>query len=159
MLKKLRLKIADWLVGDDTVLFASKESNRILEEARYVDLPDDVLAAASRRWFHAIASVLKERADESKIPVSVYTTQQAVLSLAKHLKDANADTGSFFVMGTVDGGATQEDFEVVVYRRPHDPEAWDDSAPPVETVEEDDGRITSLTYRIRYDKEAPHVDA
>lgn len=149
MFIKMRRWIAGKILGDETALYLSSNVKSLMEGHLYNELSDEQLAAVSRRWFAAIRTTINETAGEKNLPVIVYTTQSAVLSLAQHLKELNAETGTFLVKGTIDGGATTEDFEVVVTRHPHDPSRWDDDAPAVEQTEDADGKITSLRYRIK----------
>lgn len=148
MFTKMRKWLAGKILGNETALYLSSDVESLMEGHLYCELSDEQLAAVSRRWFAAIRTTINETASEKNLPVIVYTTQSAVLSLAQHLKELNAETGTFSVKGTVDGGTTTEDFEVVFTRQPHDPSRWDDDAPAVEKIEDENGKITTLRYRI-----------
>jgi hypothetical protein len=148
MLRKLRRKVADFILGDDIVLFAPKRYIEALKLDDYSSMPDVMLAAATRRWFAACGQArVKMAMDEAK-PMSVFLAQSSVLSLARIAHDVNAETASYHISGSVDGGKTLEDFLLVLTRKPHDDADWEEDAPPVEQVEEG-GKIKSLTYRIR----------
>lgn len=151
MLKDARRKIAGWILGDDTALFLSKKAVAALDKADYLALDDEQLAAVTRRWFAATAQIMIKKGREKDIPVTVMQNEYAVLGLAKFLKDANADTATLSVKGTVDGGQTTEDFIVEVKRLPHNPARWLEPL-GVETTEAEDGRITHMSIRYSHDK-------
>lgn len=153
MLKKVRRKVAGWLLGNETALFLPKDAIAKLENRDYLSLSDEQLAAVTRRWFSAITSVIEEEANQKNIPVTVMQNEYAVLGLAKFLKDVNADTASLSVRGTIDGGKTTEDFFVDIKRLPHDPERWTEPLGMTTKVEED-GRITEMHFRYSHDEGA-----
>jgi len=148
MFKSLRRKIAGWLLGNETALFLSKEATASLDEGNYLALNDTDLAAVTRRWFVAIESVMKGRADEANIPVVVYQNEHAVLGLAQFLRETNADSATLKVMGTVDGWKTTEDYILEIQCLPHDPNRWGEQG--VTTVEED-GRLIEVEISYRHD--------
>src|SRR5687767_9644667 len=53
----LRRKIADKILGNQTVLFTSRQNLDAMEVGDYLSLPDEVLGMATRRWFLAIEEV------------------------------------------------------------------------------------------------------
>ena len=148
MLKNIRHKIAGWLLGDETALFLSKEATACLDKRNYLSLNDKDLVAVTRRWFVAIESVMKGRADEANIPVVVYQNEHAVLGLAQFLREANATSATIKVKGTVDNWKTTEDYILEIQCLPHDPSRWGDEG--VNEVKAEDGRLIELAFSYRH---------
>jgi len=109
---KLRRNIADKILGNQTVLFTSKRNIDLIEAGDYLSLPDEVLAASTRRWFMAIEEAHVRRAKREQKPVTAMVAQHAVLALASYVNRVKAETAEFTVRGSVDGGQTEKVYRV-----------------------------------------------
>ncbi len=108
----LRRKLAAIILGEQTAFFVPTKEKVKMETGQYLDLPDDVLGSATRRWFLAIEQAHAKRAEQEDRPVAMMTSQHAVLALASMSRDVNAETMNFVVRGSIDGGKTERVFEV-----------------------------------------------
>lgn len=115
-----RRRLADIILGKQTVLFTSRKNIELMEAGKYLELPDHALAAATRRWFHAIEAAHVVAAAGQNRPVTTMIAQHAVLALATYASKVNAETASFIMRGSIDGGQTERVFSVEFTRLPDD---------------------------------------
>lgn len=147
MFAKLRRRVADFILGNQTVMFTSRANLDRMECGDYLALPDDVLGVATRRWFAAIEEAHRRAADKERRPVSTMTSQHAALSLATMAARANAETLEINIRGSIDGGKTDRIFRVVVtFPEEHD---FGPLGVQMETDPADSDKITKLSLGFR----------
>lgn len=118
MFAKLRRQVADFILGDQTVLFTNGRDHELLKASRYLEASD---AAVGRMFKHhwAIASRFHaEKADKDGRTFRDAMISGSVLFLASEANKAKAGSADFTVTGSLDGGRTEGAWAVRVEQEP-----------------------------------------
>lgn len=136
---KTRRKLADFILGGQTVLFVNSEQADLLKRLDYLAIDDETLGLIYRRNWAIIAKHFADQGLDEDRPFRSVMGSGCVLYLASEAAKANAEQADFIVTGSIDGGRTSGKWGVHVEQLPDDyPDV------PDEIVRTDDGRITKL---------------
>lgn len=137
-LKKLRRTLADWIIGDDTVLFTNGRTHELLKSSQFLDASDESVGKMFKHFWAVTSAYRDNEANQKKLKFDHCMISGSVLFLASAAAKANAESADFTVYGSIDGGKTEgawavriesdPDYEangkesVEMTRDPHDPE-------------------------------------
>ncbi|MFT4056458.1 MAG: hypothetical protein QM681_18290 [Novosphingobium sp.] len=140
---KARRKVAGWVLGNRTAIYIPNEYRGLREGGYFERLPDHELAQLARYFFYVARNVNREMADERKVPASVFTMSQSVMSVIRCAIEANAETATFTQRGEINGEQIGV-WQVTAKKLPDD---YDFAPLGVEETYADDDpeRLTSLS--------------
>ena len=150
-INRLRRKIAGIVLGEQFAMYLPKDQMHIAKSGLYTDLPDDVLGAVTRYWFAVITKSNAEIAVKRKIPVTVFSTSQAVMSVIRYAIDANATNLEITQSGHIAG----QDIGVWKVTAERQPDDYDFGLKGVQEEWSDDGRLTKLTLGYSFTPDKP----
>ncbi len=138
MFKKARRKIAGFILGDDTAMFVSKESAELLKSSAFLDASDEVIGKMYKYFWALVLENQNEHSKTQGMSFRAKMRSASVLYLASEMHKIKADSATYSVKGSIDGGKTYGAWAVRVEANPD----YDDSPDGQQEV---DGKIVSLT--------------
>lgn len=119
LIRAARKKVAGLILGDQLALFMPQRYAGVLERGCYEDLSNEQLGIATRYWFRAIRRAEMKLAGKRGIPLSVFCTSQAVMTLIRYATETNASGLEIAQNGCI-GGQKTGNWLVTVSRLPDD---------------------------------------
>jgi len=100
---KIRKRIGMAVIGEQEAMIIPNRLKPTYDTGAWDNLPDPVLASLTRFYFAIIRKVNIEGAEKRDIPLSVFTTSQAVMSLVRAAVQANAGSMTITQNGKIAG--------------------------------------------------------
>ncbi len=119
-IRALRRKVADFILGDDTVLFTNGRDHDLLKQSRFLEASDE---AVGRMFKHFWALASRHFADDAERDGRTFRDTMisgCVLFLASEAQKLKAASADYLVSGTLDGGRTEGRWAVRIEAAPND---------------------------------------
>jgi hypothetical protein len=143
-LRKLRRSIADFILGDDTVLFTNGADHIALKESRFLDASDEAVGRFFKHFWAMRSRHAGDQAEKEGRTFKDVMLSGSVLYLASVAARTKADSADFAVSGSIDGGRTEGRWAVRVEACPDEPKR-DPKEPEIICDPDDPAKIVSMT--------------
>ncbi len=138
MFRTARRTIAGFILGDDAAFYASRADIERMKNSQFLELPDETIGKMFKHFWTTVCRTQDKDEKDKDMSFGAKMRCACVLYLSSEMNRAKANSATYTVKGSIDGGRTEGAWAVHV-------EADPDYEQREEKQVEVDGKIVSLT--------------